>query len=124
MDAAHHYSLELETQQIWDYVGDKYVHRLNQSKGDSKLVTVNSRCTATEGECTTCGDDEDSSFSGALFSSKVDSVFFSLFSHIILVSQRLFDNSLGSFIIGNPSISCPLLGGFIFFYHLSYLEAN
>lgn len=74
MDAAHHYSLELETQQIWDYVGDKYVHRLNQSKGDSKLVTVNSRCTATEGECTTCGDDEDSSFSGALFSSKVDSI--------------------------------------------------
>ncbi|KAG5582181.1 hypothetical protein H5410_052808 [Solanum commersonii] len=73
-DAAHHYSLELETQQIWDYVGDKYVHRLNQSKGDSKLVTVNSRCTATEGECTTCGDDEDSSFSGALFSSKVDSI--------------------------------------------------
>ncbi|XP_004242770.3 BRAP2 RING ZnF UBP domain-containing protein 1 [Solanum lycopersicum] len=74
MDAAHHYSLELETQQIWDYVGDKYVHRLNQSKGDSKLVTVNSQCTATEGECTTCGDDEDSSFSGALFSSKVDSI--------------------------------------------------
>lgn len=73
-DAAHHYSLELETQQIWDYVGDKYVHRLNQSKGDSKLVTVNSRCTAAEGECTTCGDDEDASFSGALFSSKVDSI--------------------------------------------------
>ncbi|KAK4369933.1 hypothetical protein RND71_009408 [Anisodus tanguticus] len=74
-DAAHHYSLELETQQIWDYVGDKYVHRLNQSKGDSKLVTVNSRCTAADGECTTCGHDEDdSSLSGALFSSKVDSI--------------------------------------------------
>ncbi|XP_055822717.1 BRAP2 RING ZnF UBP domain-containing protein 1 [Solanum dulcamara] len=73
-DAAHHYSLELETQQIWDYVGDKYVHRLNQSKGDSKLVTVDSRCTAAEGECTSCGDDEDSRFSGALFSSKVDSI--------------------------------------------------
>ncbi|KAF3669404.1 putative topless-related protein 4-like [Capsicum annuum] len=73
-DAAHHYSLELETQQIWDYVGDKYVHRLNQSKGDSKLVTVNSRCTAADGECTTCVHDEDSSFSGALFSSKVDSI--------------------------------------------------
>lgn len=80
-DVAHHYSLELETQQIWDYVGDKYVHRLNQSKGDGKLVTVNSRCTAVDGECTTCGYDEDSSFSGALFTSKVDSViFFSLIS--------------------------------------------
>ncbi|KAJ8560520.1 hypothetical protein K7X08_022380 [Anisodus acutangulus] len=74
-DAVHHYSFELETQQIWDYVGDKYVHRLNQSKGDSKLVTVNSRCTTADGECTTCGhDDEDSSLSGALFSSKVDSI--------------------------------------------------
>ncbi|CAN4113024.1 unnamed protein product [Withania somnifera] len=73
-DAAHHYSLELETQQIWDYVGDKYVHRLNQSKGDSKLVTVNSHCTSADGECTTCGRDEDSSLSGALFSSKVDSI--------------------------------------------------
>ncbi|XP_009803420.1 BRAP2 RING ZnF UBP domain-containing protein 1 [Nicotiana sylvestris] len=73
-DVAHHYSLELETQQIWDYVGDKYVHRLNQSKGDGKLVTVNSRCTAVDGECTTCGYDEDSSFSGALFTSKVDSI--------------------------------------------------
>ncbi|CAN4103715.1 unnamed protein product [Withania somnifera] len=73
-DAAHHYSLELETQQIWDYVEDKYVHRLNQSKGDSKLVTVNSGCTAADGECTTCGHDEDSSLRGALFSSKVDSI--------------------------------------------------
>ncbi|KAK4374543.1 hypothetical protein RND71_005220 [Anisodus tanguticus] len=74
-DAVHHYSLELETQQIWDYVGDKYVHRLNQSKGDSKLVTVNSRCTTADGECTTCGhEEEDSSLSGALFSSKVDSI--------------------------------------------------
>ena len=34
------YALELETQRVWDYVGDGYVHRLIQSKTDGKLVEV------------------------------------------------------------------------------------
>ncbi|XP_071724198.1 BRAP2 RING ZnF UBP domain-containing protein 1 [Rutidosis leptorrhynchoides] len=67
--AQHCYSLELETQQIWDYVGDKYVHRLNQSKVGSKSVVMNHQ--STEGEC---GDKEDAEVSGALFSSKVDTI--------------------------------------------------
>ncbi|MFS8009447.1 putative transcription factor C2H2 family [Helianthus anomalus] len=46
--AQHCYSLELETKQIWDYVGDKYVHRLNhqklvasRSKGDTIVDEYN-----------------------------------------------------------------------------------
>ena len=32
--------MELETQRVWDYAGDGYVHRLIQSKTDGKLVEV------------------------------------------------------------------------------------
>jgi len=32
--------LELETQRVWDYVGDNYVHRLIQNKADGKLVEL------------------------------------------------------------------------------------
>jgi BRCA1-associated protein len=30
--------MELETQRVWDYTGDNYVHRLVQNKSDGKLV--------------------------------------------------------------------------------------
>lgn len=33
-ETGHLYSLELETQRVWDYAGDGYVHRLIQSKAD------------------------------------------------------------------------------------------
>ncbi|KAL3532308.1 hypothetical protein ACH5RR_005829 [Cinchona calisaya] len=71
-DTQHHFSLELETQQIWDYVGDKYVHRLNQSKADGKLAMMNSLYVSNDGECGTCGYEEDLGLDGALFSSKVE----------------------------------------------------
>jgi len=64
----------MQTQQIWDYVGDNYVHRLNQSKIDSKLAGMSSPCMSLEGSCGTCGCSEDSSISGALFSSKVEAI--------------------------------------------------
>lgn len=73
-DTQHCYSLDLRTQQIWDYVGDNYVHRLNQSKADGKLVDMNTRCMSLEGDYGTCGCSEDSGISGALFSSKVETV--------------------------------------------------
>nr|GEW41783.1 BRCA1-associated protein [Tanacetum cinerariifolium] len=69
--ADHCYSLELETQQIWDYVGDKYVHRLNQSKVGSKSTVTHHHCVSSEWEC---GDKEDEEFGGALYSSKVDTI--------------------------------------------------
>ncbi|KAJ1943184.1 hypothetical protein EC988_006300, partial [Linderina pennispora] len=36
----HPYSMELESQRVWDYVGDGYVHRLLQNKADGKLVEL------------------------------------------------------------------------------------
>ncbi|ORX60820.1 hypothetical protein BCR36DRAFT_578893 [Piromyces finnis] len=36
----HLYSLEIETQRVWDYAGDGYVHRLIQNKIDGKLVEL------------------------------------------------------------------------------------
>ncbi|KAL2918510.1 hypothetical protein HK105_201911 [Polyrhizophydium stewartii] len=39
-DTDHVYSLELETQRVWDYAGDGYVHRLIQNKADGKLVEL------------------------------------------------------------------------------------
>lgn len=38
--SGHCYALELETQRVWDYASDGYVHRLIQSKTDGKLIEV------------------------------------------------------------------------------------
>ncbi|KAJ1443910.1 Zinc finger, UBP-type [Sesbania bispinosa] len=64
------------TQQIWDYVGDSYVHRLNQnqSKIDGKLEEMNSRCMSLEGDCDVCECREDLGIDGALFNSKVEAI--------------------------------------------------
>jgi len=32
--------MDLKRQHVWDYVGDNYVHRLIQNKGDGKLVEL------------------------------------------------------------------------------------
>ena len=37
-ETAHPYALEIETQHVWDYAEDVWVHRLIQTKGDGKLV--------------------------------------------------------------------------------------
>jgi BRCA1-associated protein len=39
-ETKHNYALELETQRVWDYAGDGYVHRLIQNKSDGKLVEL------------------------------------------------------------------------------------
>ena len=36
----HTYTMDLKRQHVWDYVGDNYVHRLIQNKGDGKLVEL------------------------------------------------------------------------------------
>lgn len=71
-DTQHHYSLELERQQIWDYVGDKYVHRLNP-KADGKSVITHSHCSSLDGELT-YGYNEDPELGGALLSSKFEAI--------------------------------------------------
>jgi BRCA1-associated protein len=39
-ETAHSFALELETQHIWDYAGDMWVHRLLRNKGDGKVVEL------------------------------------------------------------------------------------
>lgn len=45
----HLYALELETQRVWDYAGDGYVHRLIQNKADGKLVELPSAASSMGG---------------------------------------------------------------------------
>lgn len=95
-DTQHCYSMELETQQIWDYVGDSYVHRLNHSKADGKPVTTNSHCISLKEDCGTCGCSEDSGISGALYSSKVEAIAVE-YNHLLatqLKTQRQYYESL------------------------------
>ena len=47
-ETAHSFSLELETQHVWDYAGDMWVHRLIRDKGDGKVVELPGR--GREGE--------------------------------------------------------------------------
>lgn len=39
-ETSHCYAMEIETQRVWDYIGDGYVHRLIQNKADGKLVEL------------------------------------------------------------------------------------
>lgn len=39
-ETAHSFALELETQHVWDYAGDVWVHRLIRDKGDGKVVEL------------------------------------------------------------------------------------
>ncbi|XP_041348267.1 BRCA1-associated protein-like isoform X2 [Gigantopelta aegis] len=39
-DTNHTYVMQLGSNQVWDYAGDNYVHRLVQNKSDGKLVEV------------------------------------------------------------------------------------
>lgn len=38
VETQHCYSMQLENNRVWDYVGDNFVHRLLQNKTDGKLV--------------------------------------------------------------------------------------
>jgi BRCA1-associated protein len=39
-ESAHNFALEIETQHVWDYAGDVWVHRLIRDKGDSKVIEL------------------------------------------------------------------------------------
>ncbi|KAK4786413.1 hypothetical protein SAY86_003102 [Trapa natans] len=65
-ETQHCYSLELETQRVWDYVGENYVQQPIQSKTDGKLVALNSN----DG----CGSFEDLEMSEALINRKVEAI--------------------------------------------------
>ncbi|XP_022714761.1 BRCA1-associated protein-like isoform X2 [Durio zibethinus] len=72
-ETQHCYSLELETQRVWDYVGNNYVHRLIQSKTDGKLVELNSHCLHANDGCGSC-DCVDSGISEAFLSCEAEIV--------------------------------------------------
>ncbi|KAK9027241.1 hypothetical protein V6N11_067080 [Hibiscus sabdariffa] len=57
------------------FKGDGYVHQLNHSRVDGKLVEMNSRCTSVEGTCRSCGYGDDSGINEVIYSSKVEAVF-------------------------------------------------
>ncbi|KAI4355792.1 hypothetical protein L6164_004532 [Bauhinia variegata] len=72
-ETQHCYSLEVDTQRVWDYVGDNYVHRLIQTKTDGKLVELNSHCVHADKGCGSCNC-EDTAMSEAILNSKVEAI--------------------------------------------------
>lgn len=52
-DTSHCFAMDMQTQRVWDYAGDNYVHRLVQNEVDGKLVEV-------EADRSTSGDPSDS----------------------------------------------------------------
>jgi len=89
-ETEHCYSLELETQRVWDYAGDNYVHRLIQSKTDGKLVELNSYGSLSKDGCGSC-EYSDSGMTDALLNSKVDMVVLQFHIFIILVFNFCVD---------------------------------
>ncbi|MCO5597330.1 hypothetical protein L7F22_051406 [Adiantum nelumboides] len=73
-ESEHCYSLEVETQRVWDYVGDGYVHRLIQSKTDGKLVELNAPCREGSDDCGSCECSHGPGMAEAIINSKVDEV--------------------------------------------------
>jgi BRCA1-associated protein len=77
-DTNHCYALELETQRVWDYASDGYVHRLIQSKTDGKLVEVPSPAPAPREEAGAASSGIETRFDAdmeeALVSSKLDAI--------------------------------------------------
>ncbi|OCH94257.1 zf-UBP-domain-containing protein [Obba rivulosa] len=86
----HLYALELETQRVWDYAGDGYVHRLIQNKADGKLVELPSAASAvTRGEG---GGGAGPSAADALSAEKIEAIGIE-YSYLLmsqLDSQRAF----------------------------------
>lgn len=95
-ETQHCYSLELETQRVWDYVGDNYVHRLIQSKTDGKLVELNHHCARADDGFGSCECGGDPGFSEALLNSKVEAIV-SEYNELLttqLENQKIYFESL------------------------------
>lgn len=42
-ETQHCYAIQPDNNRVWDYIGDSFVHRLLQNKGDGKLVELSGR---------------------------------------------------------------------------------
>ncbi|KAK1836640.1 RING finger protein [Podospora conica] len=92
----HNFSLELETQYIWDYADDAWVHRLLRNKGDSKVVDFSSYRTgrqAAAGSGSAAGGGGDDDDDGEMVPrSKLDHIGLE-YTHLMtsqLESQRMY----------------------------------
>ncbi|KAH9840224.1 zf-UBP-domain-containing protein [Rhodofomes roseus] len=90
----HLYALELETQRVWDYAGDGYVHRLIQNKADGKLVELPSASSAIGSQASrgVSGDRRGPSLEDALSAEKIEAIGIE-YSYLLtsqLDSQRAF----------------------------------
>ncbi|KAL3677529.1 hypothetical protein R1sor_027477 [Riccia sorocarpa] len=96
-ETQHCYSLELETQCVWDYVGDNYVHRLIQSKTDGKLVELPAPCRDGSEDCSSCGAySRSAEIEEALYDSKLEAIA-TEYDHLLttqLESQRQYYEGL------------------------------
>lgn len=91
VQTTHLYALELETQRVWDYAGDGYVHRLIQNKADGKLVELPSAA-STVGPQGSRGDHRGPSLEDALGAEKIEAIGIE-YSYLLtsqLDSQRAF----------------------------------
>ena len=87
----HLYALELETQRVWDYAGDGYVHRLIQNKADGKLVELPS-ASSSMGTSARENDELGPSHADALSAEKIEAIGIE-YSYLLtsqLDSQRSF----------------------------------
>jgi BRCA1-associated protein len=71
---SHLYALELETQRVWDYAGDGYVHRLIQNKADGKLVELPSASMSSFGSSTNSSRPLGPSTSDNLTAEKIEAI--------------------------------------------------
>jgi len=90
----HLYALELETQRVWDYAADGYVHRLIQNKADGKLVELPSAASAIGSQAPrgAGGDRRGPSREDALSAEKIEAIGIE-YSYLLtsqLDSQRAF----------------------------------
>lgn len=88
-NTTHLYALELETQRVWDYAGDGYVHRLIQNKADGKLVELPS---AASSMGTNTRDDLGPTHADTLSAEKIEAIGIE-YSYLLtsqLDSQRAF----------------------------------
>lgn len=84
-ETAHCFALELETQHVWDYAGDVWVHRLIREKGDGKVMELPNRPSGS-------GDDSRNENDDSVPRSKLDTIGIE-YTHLLtsqLESQRIY----------------------------------
>ncbi|PSR84307.1 RING finger protein [Coniella lustricola] len=91
-ETAHCFSLEMETQHVWDYAGDMWVHRLIRQKGEGKVVEFPSTNMAARNGDGNSQQQQPSSDMDVVPRAKLDNIGLE-YTHLLtsqLESQRLY----------------------------------